>query len=277
MIPRLLLITCLLISFYTCSDDSGETETHVIAHQTFTSFDGEKIAYRETGEGPAVMLLHGFINDGSNWLSTELYRQLVNNGYRVIVPDMRGNGRSAKPHTDKAYADNAEVKDLMRLADELKLESYVTVGYSRGSIVLAELLTQDKRISRAVLGGMGADFTDPEWPRRKQFAAAFNGTTTPETEGAVAYAKSIKADLKALHLLQKYQPVTSPEELRNISVPVLVAAGSADKDNGAPGELERMFPSGKLAMMPGDHNNTYKTPVFAAAVMAFVKAGKGEH
>ncbi len=274
MFLRLLFFFGLTFGLLSCGADADTTTSSAAGYHTFTSFDGAKIAYQDMGEGPAVVLLHGFINDGSNWVGTELYRQLLLNNYRVIVPDMRGNGHSAKPHTDEAYADNAEVKDLIRLADELNLESYTAVGYSRGSIVLAKLLTEDQRISRAVLGGMGADFTNPDWPRRKQFAAAFNGATTPETEEAVAYAKSIGADLKALHLLQKHQPVTTFAELRNVSVPVLVAAGSDDKDNGDPGALERMFPDGKLARMPGDHNNTYRTPVFAAAVMAFVKAGR---
>lgn len=276
MLSRLSICISILLALFSCSRESDSEAMAAQASdiQTFLSHDGQEIAYRDGGEGAAVILLHGFINDGSNWLNTELYRQLRTNGYRVIVPDMRGNGHSAKPHTDEAYANDAEVKDLMKLADELKLESYVAVGYSRGSIVLAELLTQDNRISRAVLGGMGIDFTDPEWPRRKLFAAAFNGQITPETEGTVEYAKSINADLKALYLLQKHQPVTSPEELGTVTIPVLVASGSDDKDNGDPGKLERLFPDGKLAMMPGDHNNTYKAPVFAAAVMAFVKAGR---
>lgn len=274
MLPRSFFSILLFASLFACTPDSGAGDKEAPAdYRTFTSFDGETIAYRDSGDGPAVMLLHGFINDGTNWLNTELYQQLLRSGYRVIVPDMRGNGASAKPHTDAAYADNAEVKDLLRLADELELESYVAVGYSRGSIVLAELLTQDRRISRAVLGGMGLDFTNPDWARRRQFAAAFGGQTTPETEGAVAYAKSVGADLKALHLLQKHQPSTSVAALREVEVPVLVAAGSSDTDNGDPGALEQIFRNGTLAKMPGDHNGTYKTPVFAAAVMAFVKAG----
>ena len=122
---------------------------------------------------------------------------------------------------------------------------------------------------------MGLDFTDPEWPRRKMFAEAFDGVTTEETQGAVDYATSIGADLRSLHLQQEYQPVTAPEELRKITIPILVIAGNEDKDNGGPGKLERLFPDGKLAIVPGDHNNTYKSVVFGGAVMAFVKAGSG--
>lgn len=282
-LPLLLFLT--LISF-ACSSDSNPTATDPAPENpstapaaapqsaTFKSFDGQTIAYKDEGSGPAVLLLHGFINDGSAWDRAELKTQLLAAGYRVIAPDMRGNGKSAKPHDDAGYADNAEVKDLQALADHLQIDHYAAVGYSRGSIVLAELLTRDARITRAVIGGMGLDFTTPDWPRRQLFADAFAGKVTPETQGAVDYAKSVNADLRALHLLQKHQPSTSPDALRKVAIPILVIAGTDDHENGDPGTLERLFPNGKLAIVPGDHNNTYKSQVFAAAVMAFIKSGK---
>ena len=189
------------------------TMAHLTAQTNyFNSFDGVKIAYNDEGSGQTILLIHGFINSKSSWNKTELKKCLLSKGYRIITPDLRGNGDSEKPHTDEAYADNAEVKDLLALVDHLKLDNYMALGYSRGSIILAELLTQEPRITKAVLGGMGIDFTNPNWDRRLLFADAFNGKTTDETKGAVAYAKSIKADLQALHLQQKHQPSTSKKE-----------------------------------------------------------------
>lgn len=271
-----------LLSFFSCGNDSpaeqrvAEASVAVPAatpEQQFTSHDGQTIAYADEGTGQPVLLLHGFINAGSSWSKTVLKQQLLLAGFRVIVPDLRGNGRSAKPQNPEAYANDAEAKDLIALADHLQLSAFTAVGYSRGAIVLAKLLTLDDRVKRAVLGGMGIDFTDPEWPRRKMFAAAFNGQPTSETQGAVDYANSVKADLRSLYLQQEYQPVTSPDALRSVNIPVLIIAGKEDKDNGDAGKLERLFPNGKLAIVPGNHNDTYKSMVFAAAVMAFVKAG----
>ena len=68
---------------------------------TFSSFDKIKIAYTEEGNGDAIMLIHGFIMDGSSWNKTELKSQLLNSGNRVIVPDLRGNGSSDKPQGGK--------------------------------------------------------------------------------------------------------------------------------------------------------------------------------
>lgn len=241
--------------------------------QYFQSFDKTRIAYTDEGQGEPVILIHGFISSGSSWNNTVLKKALLDQGYRVIVPDLRGNGKSDKPQKAKAYSKDAEVKDLKRLADHLKLPSYTAIGYSRGSIVLAKLLTRDKRIIKAVLGGMGLDFTNPDWPRRIQFADAFSGRAalTKETQGAVNYAKSIGADLKVLGHLQDHQPVTSVKALKSIETSILVIAGGDDQDNGSPVALEEVFPNGDLVIVPGDHNNTYKQLNFSESVMEFLK------
>ena len=239
----------------------------------FSSFDDVKIAFSDEGKGEAIVLIHGFISNASSWNKTVLKKALLETGYRVIVPDLRGNGKSDRPQTANAYKDNAEIKDLMALADYLNLKDYMTVGYSRGSIVLAKLLTKDSRISRAVMGGMGFDFTNPDWDRRIAFADAFSGRAelTEMTEGAVNYAKSIDANIKSLGLLQDFQPVTSPTELQNIKVKTLVICGDQDTDNGNPKELQSYLPNSELVIVEGDHNNTYKQENFAEAVMGFLK------
>jgi hypothetical protein len=99
---------------------------------------------------------------------------------------------------------------------------------------------------------------------------AFNGVVTEETEGAVAYAKSIGADLRSLHLQQKYQPVTSIEELRTVKTKVLVITGDEDLENGNPELLHKAFPKSKFVIVPGNHNGTYKTEAFSKAVLSFL-------
>ncbi|NVK50749.1 MAG: alpha/beta fold hydrolase, partial [Cyclobacteriaceae bacterium] len=111
--------------------------------KNFISYDGTKIAYTDSGDGQAVLLIHGFIVDGDwNWGKSELKKQLINQGYRVIIPDLRGNGDSDKPLDENAYKDGAEIKDLIALIDHLDIKTYAAVGYSMGSIVLANLLTK---------------------------------------------------------------------------------------------------------------------------------------
>lgn len=241
--------------------------------EKFRSFDHTMIAYTDEGEGMPIVLVHGFISSGKSWTSTILKNALLANGYRVIVPDLRGNGNSDQPKNKEAYQNNAEVKDLVALADHLKLPSYFAIGYSRGSIVLAKLLTFDSRIKKAVLGGMGLDFTNPEWDRRIAFQQAFSGEKEPDdmTTGAINYALSIGAELEILGLLQEFQPVTSVEELHRVKTDILVIAGDQDHDNGDPKALSAQFKKSNLVIVPGDHNGTYKSKPFSTEIISFLE------
>ena len=107
----------------------------------FTSFDGTRIHYDVLGEGKPVVLLHGFITNGESWKRAPVRQALADAGFRVVTLDLRGNGRSDKPHTAEAYRDNAELKDVMALMKHLKLTNYDVVGYSRGAILTAKLIT----------------------------------------------------------------------------------------------------------------------------------------
>ena len=114
----------------------------------YASFDGTKIWYEVKGTGEPVVLVHGFIVNGESWKRTVLYNDLIKAGYQVITFDMRGNGKSDKPHEAPAYANDAEAKDLMGLLKYLGIKKYEAVGYSRGSIILARLLVLDEIVQR---------------------------------------------------------------------------------------------------------------------------------
>lgn len=236
----------------------------------YTSFDNTKIYYEVKGTGYPVILVHGFIMTGEGWKRTEIYKLLQSAGYKVITLDMRGNGKSGKPHTSDAYANDAEAKDIMGLATALHLRRYDVVGYSRGSIIAARLLVLDGRIHKAVLGGMGTDFTNPEWPRRKQFYRALSGdTTVTELKAMVANVQRAGLDQQALAYLQKEQPSTPKETLAQVKTPVLVVCGDRDSDNGNAQALAALFKRGRYVQVPGDHGAALGTKEFADAVINF--------
>jgi len=265
-----ILISVFLVFSISC--DSAKKPQ--VIENPFVSFDGIKIAYDDEGSGSAVFLLHGFINDKSSWGRSALKQQLIDQGYRVIIPDLRGNGDSDKPHDPKAYHDNAEIKDIIALADHLGINSYMAVGYSRGSIILGKLLISDQRITKAVIGGMGADFTDPDWEIPGAFADAFSGRAelSDMTRGAVEYATSIERDLISLSLQQEFQPVTTTAELSGITIPILILRGNEDTHNGDPYKLQDAIKDATLTFIDGDHNNTYKQENFAVEVVSFLKS-----
>jgi len=236
----------------------------------FTSFDKTKIYYEVRGSGETVLLVHGFIVNGQSWKRTELYKDLLSAGYKVIILDQRGNGFSDKPHDSTAYDNDAEAKDIMALMNLLKIKKYSAVGYSRGSIIVSRLLVLDKRIKKGVMGGMGAEFTNPQWPRRIMFYKALSGQNVPELAAMVENVKKQGLDQQALAYLQRSQPSTSKEELGKIKQPVLIICGDKDSDNGSAKELADLFKHPTYKITPGDHSSASRTKEFSREVISFL-------
>ena len=70
----------------------------------FESFDGVEIAWHELGEGRPLVLIHGyFSNAWTNWIRYGHAAKIAAAGFRVIMPDLRAHGESAKPHDPAAY------------------------------------------------------------------------------------------------------------------------------------------------------------------------------
>ncbi len=85
-----------------------------------------KLHYRETGRGAPVVVLHGLLGAGDNWLSVA---RSLKDGYRFILPDLRNHGGS--PHSGPfGYSDLAA--DVFELADSLDLGAFFLIGHSMG-------------------------------------------------------------------------------------------------------------------------------------------------
>lgn len=238
----------------------------------FTAADGVKIYYEVKGQGFPVILVHGFTNNSQSWKKGTLYPALLKAGYQVIILDQRGNGRSDKPHTDDAYRNDAEAKDIMGLATRLGLKKYDIVGYSRGSIITSRVMVLDKRVRKAVMGGMGAAYTNPQWPRRVHaYQALMGDTTLHDVDEMMAWIHKNNFDNTSLMLQQKYQPSTSPAELSRVKIPVLLIDGNLDQTNGDVHELQRLIPGSVYTETPGDHNSAGNTEQFANAILAFLR------
>lgn len=116
----------------------------------FTASDGAAIAYRDEGAGRPLVLLHGLM---ANSAFFEPQRALAN-GFRVILVDLRGHGRSGPGETPPTVARLAA--DVAGLAAALDLRGAVAVGWSLGASVLWRLLTgpESARFAGAVVVDM---------------------------------------------------------------------------------------------------------------------------
>jgi pimeloyl-ACP methyl ester carboxylesterase len=128
-----------------------------LATRTFTA-DGLTLAYHDVGSGRPVLLLHGYISPAlDTWMRSGAASGLLAAGRRLIMPDMRAHGESAKPHEPAAYPPDALVADVQALIAHLGLTGYDLAGYSLGARVAARLMALGARPGRAVLGGTGLD------------------------------------------------------------------------------------------------------------------------
>jgi len=93
--------------------------------------DGVGIEYEATGQGRPVVLLHGFPDSGRLW--RHQVPVLAGAGFRVIVPDLRGYGRSGKPEAIEAYSLPLLAGDVMAVLTELNIARAHLVGHDWGA------------------------------------------------------------------------------------------------------------------------------------------------
>jgi pimeloyl-ACP methyl ester carboxylesterase len=94
--------------------------------------DGFTLAYERSGSGPAVVLLHGWPGDRSDYRALA---PLLADTFELIVPDLRGFGESDKHPVDPrdGYSAAAQARSVLGLIDELGLGQVVLAGYDIGS------------------------------------------------------------------------------------------------------------------------------------------------
>jgi pimeloyl-ACP methyl ester carboxylesterase len=92
------------------------------------------MAVYEQGEGPPVILLHGFPEIAFSW--RHQLPALADAGFRAIAPDQRGYGRTTVPPDISDYRMSELIADVHGLLDSLELESAVFIGHDWGALVL---------------------------------------------------------------------------------------------------------------------------------------------
>lgn len=110
--------------------------------------DSDLVYFAERGAGPALLLVHGLMATGE--MFDPVVERLADH-HRVIIPDLRGHGRSRGLPPPYAVANLA--RDLSRLLDHLGVESTAVLGYSNGGAVAQQLAVDEPdRCTQLVLG-----------------------------------------------------------------------------------------------------------------------------
>ncbi len=243
----------------------------------WTASDGVELAYREVGEGRAVVLVHGLFSDAvTNWIKFGHAEKLAARGLRVIMPDLRAHGLSDKPHDAALYPKGILGRDLAELIGALGLDDYDLGGFSLGARTVVQAVGEGLRPRRAVLAGMGLEGLSG-WLRRKDFfldaLAGFDtiGRGDPHWL-AIQFMKTMKVDrVAAHHLLETFEDAPA-QWLSAFAMPTLVLCGTEDQDNGSAEQLAAALPDGRYAAVPGTHMSSVTKPEFGDALAEFLGA-----
>lgn len=246
--------------------------------QHFRGRYGLELAYRELGRGRPLVLIHGYFSTAQiNWLRYGHAERLAAQDYRVIMPDLRAHGDSAKPHDASAYSPDVLADDGFALIEHLGLDDYDLGGYSLGGRTTLRMLVRGAKPARAVLAGMGLEGILHTAGRGEYFRRVLTGLGTFERGSSEwmteAFLKTVDGDpIALLHILDTF--VDTPREtLSGIEIPTLVLAGEDDHDNGSAEALAQALPRGRHAVVPGNHMSAVTKPELGAAMSDFLGPG----
>lgn len=247
-----------------------------MTQRTIDTAAGVTLAAADTGEGPAVVLLHGltasrrYVVMGSS--------SLQRSGHRVVAYDARGHGSSSPAPTPQDYTYAALSADLTAVLDTLAIERAVLAGVSMGAHTCLRLaLDLPERVAGIVAITPAFDpvaYADPvrlaRWDGLSDalrdggiegFAVAFGAERIPagwrETVGRalrqrMAVHEHPEAVADALRAVPRSAPFEDFHALERIECPALVIGSRDEADPGHPLEIAQRYaellPDGRLAV-----------------------------
>ncbi|MFH8901113.1 alpha/beta fold hydrolase [Streptomyces coeruleorubidus] len=210
----------------------------------------------EQGDGPLVLLLHGFPESWYAW--RHQLPALAAAGYRAVAVDVRGYGRSSRPAAVDAYRMVELVEDNVAVVEALGERSAVVVGHDWGATIAATSALVRPEMFRAV-GLLSVPYTPPGGPRPSEVFARMGG----EEEFYVSYFQrpgqaeaEIEPDVRGW-LAGFYAALsagTMPE-----AGPHFVARGGTLRDRFPVGRLPSWLSEADLDVFAGEFERTGMT------------------
>lgn len=235
--------------------------------QGYIEHDGARIWYAAYGSGAPVILLHGGLGHSGNW--GYQVPALLDAGYRVVVIDSRGHGRSTRDAQPYSY--ELMASDVLAVMDTLRLDKAAFVGWSDGACIA--LILANLALARVAGVFFFACNMDPgggkEFVPTPVVDRCFARHTKDYAELS-ATPSQFDALVEAVGLMQRTQPNYSAADLAEINVPVTVVQGEHDEfirlDHAE--YLARIIPWAELVVLPGvTHFAPLQRPEFFNGVM----------
>lgn len=218
------------------------------------------------GQGDPLVLLHGFSGSGAAWQSPITHD--LSQKYLLIIPDLRGHGRSTNPSGEFTHRQSA--LDLFALLDHLEMEQCKAMGFSTGGMTLLHMATQQpERIEAMVL--IGATHYFPEQAREIMRGSTVESLTEKDYEHKRRVHLQGDAQIRMLreqfnNFKDSYDDMNfTPPYLSTITARTLIVHGDRDDYFPVfiPAEMYRAIPRSYLWIVPnGGHAPILKEPDF---------------
>ena len=247
--------------------------------------DGVQIHYEVTGQGPALLLTHGYSATGEMWAGQ---LAALSPHFKVITWDMRGHGRSDYPEGQAAYSEAATVADMAALLDAVGADSAVIGGLSLGGYMsLAFHRTHPERTRALLIIDTGPGYKNDQ-AREGWNATSLKRAERYEAEGLGDLSRASAEVRAASHrdatglaraargmLTQKNARVI--ESLPDVRVPAIVIVGENDTPFLAASDyMAAKIPGAKKVVIAdaGHAANIDQPAAFNAAILGFLEGLK---
>ncbi len=243
--------------------------------------DRTEIYYETHGEGPVLLLSHGYAATSQMWRGQI---EAFSKDFKLVIWDMRGHGRSDSPDDLSAYSEALTVADMAALLDAVGAKTAIVGGHSLGGFMsLAFNLAHPSRVRALIMINTGPGYRNDE-ARAGWNAYALKTAERYEREGLAPLAAASEEMRTASHrsaeglakaargmLTQKDARVIS--SLPDIAVPTLVVMGADDARYLAGGEYmaAKIRGARKAVIANAKHSANIDQPAaFNAAVLGFL-------
>jgi pimeloyl-ACP methyl ester carboxylesterase len=237
--------------------------------------DGMQLFYDVRGEGEPLLLLHGGMGCGRDW---QYVFPADPPGFRIVVPDLRGHGRSTNPAGEYTFRQTA--LDTFALLDRLGIERVKAIGLSGGGITLLHMATlQPSRVAAMVAVSAPPYFPEQAKAIQRQFSEAM----LPPAEREAMRARHVRGDDQLREIFGYVRAFAendddvrfTPAMLSTITADTLIVFG--DRDFLYPVsiafELHAAIPRSFLWVVPnGGHGPIFGThaPHFVQTAITFL-------
>ena len=205
---------------------NGAAPLPITNEQGYIEHDGAQIWYATYGSGPPVILLHGGLGHSENW--GYQVPTLITSGYRVVVVDSRGHGRSTRDKRPFTY--ELMASDVLAVMDALHIEKVGLVGWSDGAIIA--LILAMKAPTRVVGVFFFGCAMDPSGTKEIELTPILKrcfGRHMKDYAQLSPTPDQFEAFSAAVDLMQQTQPNYSAQDLAQISVPVAIVQSEHDE------------------------------------------------